>query len=196
MRHDQVLASRACQRTTLAYPAGRTGRDAGYQAHLAVAEAPCEPCRLAHLTKCQTRWADLTPEQQEARREANRAERARHLANSPEKARAAKHRRIAKQRQIIQSAKDRPCTDCGVHHPYYVMQFDHLTDKHFNIGQAVTQVSEARLRTEIAKCEVVCANCHAERTHRRRTEPMRSASESLPAPAVRVQADAAESGAA
>ena len=29
-------------------------------------------------------------------------------------------------------------------------------------------VSLARLMAEIAKCEVVCANCHAERTHKRR----------------------------
>ncbi|OZE35613.1 hypothetical protein CH259_16425 [Rhodococcus sp. 05-2254-4] len=52
-------------------------------------------------------------------------------------------------------------------YPYYVMQFDHLGDKHFNIGQMGPTSGRARLVAEIAKCEVVCANCHAERTFRR-----------------------------
>jgi hypothetical protein len=50
------------------------------------------------------------------------------------------------------------------------MEFDHLDAdaKHFNVSAGVTQVSHERLLTEIAKCEVVCANCHAERTHQRK----------------------------
>lgn len=73
--------------------------------------------------------------------------------------------------RIARDAKDRPCTDCGVHYPYYVMHFDHLdaADKDRDIHILVWRpVSEARLRAEIAKCEAVCANCHAERTHQRR----------------------------
>ena len=50
------------------------------------------------------------------------------------------------------------------------MQFDHLgQDKDRDVAALVlSPVSLARLETEIAKCEVVCANCHAERTHQRR----------------------------
>ena len=75
-------------------------------------------------------------------------------------------------RAIVWAAKDRPCTDCSRRYPYYVMHFDHLgDDKSGTINKmAWRPVSEDRLRTEIAKCEVVCANCHAERTHQRRTE--------------------------
>jgi hypothetical protein len=49
------------------------------------------------------------------------------------------------------------------------MDFDHIgDDKTAAINKMVWRpVSEARLRAEIAKCEVVCANCHRERTHRR-----------------------------
>ena len=54
--------------------------------------------------------------------------------------------------------------------PPYVMQFDHLgEDKDRDIATLTrSPVSLARLMVEIAKCEVVCANCHAERTHERR----------------------------
>ena|SRR5579859_5921521 len=70
------------------------------------------------------------------------------------------------------AAKDVPCTDCGNRYPSYVMQFDHLGGKLFDIATAVQQgwISLKKLRQEIAKCEVVCANCHAERTYRRRQQ--------------------------
>jgi hypothetical protein len=42
------------------------------------------------------------------------------------------------------------------------MQFDHLGDKAFNISMEGRHFSFARLSREVAKCEVVCANCHAE----------------------------------
>lgn len=71
-------------------------------------------------------------------------------------------------REILRSKKDRPCVDCGVKYPYYVMQFDHLgSDKQYNIANLVNLNNLTKLETEIAKCEVVCANCHAERTHHR-----------------------------
>lgn len=68
-------------------------------------------------------------------------------------------------KQTIIAAKDKPCADCGVQYPHYVMDFDHLTDKSFNIGRDGAKGTMERLLKEIAKCEVVCANCHRERTH-------------------------------
>ena len=66
--------------------------------------------------------------------------------------------------------KDRPCADCGIQYPSWVMQFDHVRgEKKFDIAQA-SSASEKRLLEEIAKCEVVCANCHAERTYDRKKE--------------------------
>jgi hypothetical protein len=66
------------------------------------------------------------------------------------------------------AAKARPCADCGVQYPCHVMQFDHLRDKEFGLaGAALISVSEDQLLNEIAKCDVVCANCHAERTYQR-----------------------------
>ena len=80
----------------------------------------------------------------------------------------------AKKRQIdlatvIREAKSKPCTDCGVEYAYYVMQFDHLGDKEYDIAlMARRGFSIKKIMAEIAKCEVVCANCHCERTHQRR----------------------------
>lgn len=60
-----------------------------------------------------------------------------------------------------------PCRDCGVQYPYYVMDFDHLSDKKYLVGQLVNKASKSALLSEITKCEVVCSNCHRERTHKR-----------------------------
>lgn len=71
-------------------------------------------------------------------------------------------------RQFIRDIKAvTPCTDCGVIYPHYVMQFDHvLGNKRANVADlAHSSVSLEVLQTEIDKCELVCANCHAERTH-------------------------------
>lgn len=70
-------------------------------------------------------------------------------------------------RVYVRSKKDVPCHDCGIRYPYYVMQFDHLGDKMYSVANLVNYNNYAKINAEIAKCEVVCANCHAERTHRR-----------------------------
>ena len=71
-------------------------------------------------------------------------------------------------RKYIKTLKEKtPCKDCGINYPSYVMHFDHLKDKKFNIG-SVTSISRKTLIAEIEKCEIVCANCHAERTYKRR----------------------------
>jgi hypothetical protein len=72
---------------------------------------------------------------------------------------------------VIREAKSVPCADCGHSYPHYVMDFDHREGeiKLFNIASRVRgNVTAPRLeaiRQEIAKCDVVCANCHRERTH-------------------------------
>lgn len=77
----------------------------------------------------------------------------------------------ARRRARIQAAKNKPCADCGVSYPPYVMDFDHAGDKVANVSEMVAQrASVTAIDAEIAKCEVVCANCHRERTHRRRQE--------------------------
>jgi hypothetical protein len=60
-----------------------------------------------------------------------------------------------------------PCIDCGEDDPV-VLEFDHLRDKAFNIGAALSRRNWQAILDEMTKCEVVCANCHRRRTARRR----------------------------
>ena len=62
---------------------------------------------------------------------------------------------------------EHPCADCGETDPV-VLEFDHLRDKRFNIGPELANYAWEDIVEEIAKCEVVCANCHRRRTARRR----------------------------
>lgn len=73
----------------------------------------------------------------------------------------------AKLKDFLAREKDRPCMDCGKRYPSYVMQFDHRNpiEKKFSIPQSAYRVNSEKLAAEIAKCDVVCANCHMERTH-------------------------------
>ena len=73
-------------------------------------------------------------------------------------------------REMIRVAKSRPCIDCGNTYPSYVMDFAHRdrATKLFNIGECVPRYGMPRLLLEIAKCDVVCSNCHRERTHQER----------------------------
>ena len=59
------------------------------------------------------------------------------------------------------------CTDCGEPDPV-VLEFDHLRDKLFDIGQAPPYRNWQSILDEIAKCDVVCANCHRRRTAQRK----------------------------
>lgn len=69
-------------------------------------------------------------------------------------------------REKIKKIKEEtPCADCGQHFPYFVMDFDHQRDKEFNIANNVYAKSWETIEKEIAKCELVCANCHRIRTH-------------------------------
>jgi len=72
-------------------------------------------------------------------------------------------------RSYVQHLKEAsPCTDCGVRYPYYVMQYDHTgSDKVANVADLVGTGNRSAIDQEIVKCDLVCANCHAERTHDR-----------------------------
>ena len=77
----------------------------------------------------------------------------------------------ARAREILRKVKNTPCKDCHHEYPHYVMQFDHLDPalKSYDVSRMVSMgLSESALLAEIAKCEVVCANCHAIRTYKRR----------------------------
>lgn len=56
------------------------------------------------------------------------------------------------------------CVDCGEDDPI-VLQLDHRGDKRYDMSKAISnRVGLDTLKREIAKCDVVCANCHTRRT--------------------------------
>jgi hypothetical protein len=58
------------------------------------------------------------------------------------------------------------CVDCGYNEHAEALDFDHVNgDKVCDVSKCT---SEMQLLAEIAKCEVVCANCHRVRTAARR----------------------------
>jgi hypothetical protein len=65
--------------------------------------------------------------------------------------------------------EETPCADCLKNYPYYVMDFDHLegSEKVGIVSYLCKTGRIGAMKKEILKCELVCANCHRERTHRR-----------------------------
>lgn len=76
--------------------------------------------------------------------------------------------RRERNKQLVREAKNQPCADCGRSYPYYVMDLDHREDKKFVLAiVAKKHWAVERIQEEIAKCDVVCSNCHRERTAKR-----------------------------
>jgi hypothetical protein len=51
------------------------------------------------------------------------------------------------------------------------MQFDHRDprEKKYLVSQMVGRAGRGTILAEVAKCDIVCANCHRERTYQRRS---------------------------
>lgn len=81
-----------------------------------------------------------------------------------------RHRKIYEsKKEILNELKSKPCTDCKIQYPPYVMEFDHRNPKTklFPISR-VGFYSIEKLKIELEKCDLVCANCHKVRTHKQR----------------------------
>ena len=73
---------------------------------------------------------------------------------------------------ILDYKKRSECLDCGLRGAEYpeVLDFDHINnDKEFNISEFRHHTSGFnKVKKEIGKCEIVCANCHRIRTANRK----------------------------
>lgn len=85
----------------------------------------------------------------------------------------ARQRKAARKRNmhfLIWWKGQKRCADCKKHYPHYVLDLDHVYG--IKVDGLARFTSTARsaisMLKEISKCEVVCANCHRERTHQRR----------------------------
>ena len=97
---------------------------------------------------------------------------------------AAYHARTRERRRALKKAlqrsyaawyrqlkENRPCADCGGRFHHAAMAWDHLPGsvKVMEVSRLMEKThSKRRVLAEIAKCELVCANCHAVRTFERR----------------------------
>lgn len=77
-------------------------------------------------------------------------------------------------RSKLNEAKSLPCLDCGNVFPPECMDFDHRPGavKLFSIGMNLRR-SWSSIEAEIAKCDLVCANCHRIRTAARGRSAMK-----------------------
>ena len=86
-------------------------------------------------------------------------------ANGSEKTRTIATRRA--RRGVVNDLKEKnPCNDCGNFYPYFIMEYDHLDEstKKDAVSSLVKNASFKEVEEEIAKCELVCSNCHKQRT--------------------------------
>jgi transposase len=87
-----------------------------------------------------------------------------------EKSATTRNRLRTKIMEYVQEYKENiGCVDCGEKYPYYMLDLDHLKDKKFGINRFKDSTSSLeKVKEEMAKCEVVCANCHRIRTQNRK----------------------------
>lgn len=78
--------------------------------------------------------------------------------------------------QWLNELRSVPCMDCGRTFPPCCMDFDHRPGeiKSFDIANNVKRSKESLL-VEIAKCDLVCSNCHRIRTHARLQAKLKAA---------------------
>lgn len=77
-------------------------------------------------------------------------------------------RRRFEAREIVNHIKQKdPCADCGKKFHYCQMDFDHRdrSTKKKQVSYMLMNGIET-IRAEITKCDLVCANCHRDRTQR------------------------------
>jgi hypothetical protein len=68
---------------------------------------------------------------------------------------------------LIAQLKNKPCLDCGNRFHFSAMDFDHRENNKFKGVSSMLSYSLKRIHEEIAKCDLVCSNCHRVRTFKR-----------------------------
>lgn len=71
----------------------------------------------------------------------------------------------------VAELKSKPCMDCGFQFKPWQMDFDHRDHlmKSMEISKMIVRcMPKERIVAEVAKCDLVCANCHRDRTYQQR----------------------------
>lgn len=126
-------------------------------------------CKTCHKIKEKIRADKLRadPERYKVYLEKQKAKRLRQYNENKQKFNlksTESHKRLrARNREFVNKIKDVPCTICNTKYPPLCMDFDHLPqyEKKRDISHLVLKAASLeRLREEIAKCQIICANCH------------------------------------
>lgn len=125
--------------------------------HVESDDCSCQKCNKNR----RQRVTRATPEY----RERNRTYQQAYRANDPEAVRRLEAARKQRHAEWLASLKTGPCADCGVTYPHFVMDWDHRPDeeKLFALSKGPSHSREECL-AEVAKCDLVCSNCHRYRT--------------------------------
>jgi hypothetical protein len=133
-------------------------KTSGYQKrkHLLAKYGPDHPT----LVKERARAARRRQQPDAKARQTELQKKAYHDPKNVEKRRAHKEAN----RTLLNDLKSKGCVDCG-YKDLRALDFDHLPGQR-KLGNMsdLHKESQATLLAEIAKCEVVCANCHRIRT--------------------------------
>lgn len=121
---------------------------------------PCSKCKVNPRPTKHSWCRSCLAADQVARRRAN-----------PEKYRSRGREQSQKykvfRRAKLHELKNKPCMDCSGVFPPCVMQFDHR-DPNTKVRSVATMIQSTwswdKVLEEVAKCDLVCANCHAIRT--------------------------------
>lgn len=151
------------------------GTRAGYSGTSKRQGCRCEQCReanrayLAERVRVATHGVRSTYTMGCRCDQCREAQRLYHLANRDRPS----YRRAQREAKAhIETLKDAPCMDCGGRFPPECMDFDHVRgEKLFNVSHVAKALKNIeKLEAEIAKCDLVCANCHRIRTKARHLE--------------------------
>jgi hypothetical protein len=73
---------------------------------------------------------------------------------------------------LLDQLRSVPCADCGGRFAQCAMDFDHR-DPSTKVRGVTRMINGSieRMLAEVAKCDIVCANCHRLRTFERREKP-------------------------
>lgn len=148
-----------CNKCGLARPADEFPLEKNRKG-VAVMRKQCRECRNAY----HKRYREANPEYFKEAHEKNRDHRIETMVLTNLRRR---HERYT----FLQQCKSVPCCDCGKQYPPVAMDFDHRdpASKLMDVSMLAKRGAPwSTLVAEIAKCDVVCRNCHALRTYKGR----------------------------
>ncbi len=88
-----------------------------------------------------------------------------HYQANKEKYEASRLNSKERRHEVVRKLKDKPCMDCGGEFHSAVMHFHHRpgVEKVGSIGWLLRRRGMPAILAEIAKCDLLCANCHTMR---------------------------------